>query len=101
MVKTKWMLILLPVTLSVTFLAPTSTCFNSAALAKLGGKGKSTVEPSQENFEIGMQRYKSEDVDGAIDSFLQAIYFARNSYQPDAYYWLGVCYFDKKLDSKA
>lgn len=94
----------MPMTLSLTSLAFTFGCFNSncgSALAKLGGKGKSTVEPSQENFEIGMQRYKSEDLDGAIDSFLQAIYFARNSYQPDAYYWLAVCYFDKKLDSKA
>jgi tetratricopeptide (TPR) repeat protein len=104
MVKTKRILLLLPVAMSVTFLIASfyfSNSNNNAALAKLGGKGKSTVEPSQENFDIGMKRYKSDDVDGAIDSFLQAIYFARNTYQPDAYYWLGVCYFDKKLDSKA
>jgi tetratricopeptide (TPR) repeat protein len=96
--------VLLPVAMSLIFLAINLDWSNpntNAAFAKLGGKGKSTVEPSQENFEIGQQRYKSNDLDGAIDSFLQAIYFARNTYNPDAYYWLGVCYFDKKLDTKA
>jgi tetratricopeptide (TPR) repeat protein len=104
MAKKVRMLVLLPVTIGLSFLAPVSgvLCSSTGAVfAKLGGKGKSTVEPSQENLDIGMQRYKNKDVDGAIDSFLQAVYFARNSYNPDAYYWLGVCYFDKKLDAKA
>ena len=27
--------------------------------------------------------------------------FNRSSYNPQAYYWLGICYQDKKLDAKA
>ncbi len=48
-----------------------------------------------------MSKYKEHDLDGAIDAFLQAIYFARNSYNPEAYYWLGVAYQDKNVDAKA
>jgi len=71
------------------------------ALAKVRSTGKNTVEPSKENLALGLARYKQHDVDGAIDAFLQAIYFNRSSYNPQAYYWLGVCYQDKKLDAKA
>jgi tetratricopeptide (TPR) repeat protein len=71
------------------------------ASAKVASKGKNTVEPSQENFEEGCKRYKDKDMDGAIDSFLQSIYFSRNNYNPQAYYWLGVCYKLKKEDGKA
>lgn len=100
---TKRLLVFLPIAISLMSVAINPICSfrNGSAIAKLGGKGKSTAEPSQANFEIGRQRYKSGDLDGAIDSFLQAIYFARNSYNPEAYYWLGVCYSDKKVDAKA
>lgn len=70
-------------------------------LAKVRSSGKNTVAPSKDNFALGMSRYKQHDLDGAIDAFLQAIYFNRSSYYPQAYYWLGLCYQDKKLDAKA
>lgn len=72
-----------------------------SAQGKIVSKGKNTVTPSQENFETAMTKYKEKDLDGAIDAFLQAIYFSRNYFNPDAYYWLGVCYMDKKQDAKA
>jgi len=64
-------------------------------------KGKNTVEPSQANFLSGQQSMKAGDYDTAIDAFLQAIYFARNNYNPQAYYLLGQCYKQKKMDIKA
>jgi tetratricopeptide (TPR) repeat protein len=67
-----------------------------------GHHGKSTAEPSQENFEEGQRRYKAKELDGAIDSFLQSIYFSRNGYNPSAYFWLGLTYYDKGgVDQKA
>lgn len=70
-------------------------------MAKVESKGKATVAPADENFRTAMVKYKQKDIDGAIDAFLQAIYFSRNYYNPDAYYWLGVCYMEKKQDAKA
>jgi tetratricopeptide (TPR) repeat protein len=64
-------------------------------------KGSSTAEPADENFEQGVSRFKNHDFDGAIDSFLQATYFARNGYHPEAYYWLGKSYMAKHDDVKA
>ena len=83
------------------FLTAEFLIFDQAVLSKPRSSGKSTVEPSKENFELGLSRYKAHDIDGAIDAFLQAIYFNRSTYYPQAYYWLGVCYQDKKQDSKA
>jgi len=65
------------------------------------GHGKATVEPSKDNFEEGKRRYDAEDYPGAIDSFLQSIYFARNGYNPDAYFWLGSAYAKTNQDAKA
>lgn len=64
-------------------------------------KGKNTVEPSEANFLAGQQAMKMGDYDGAIDAFLQAIYFARNNYNPKAYFLLGQSYKNKKMDGKA
>ncbi len=72
-----------------------------AVFSKVRSAGKNTVEPAKQNFELGLAKYKEHDLDGAIDAFLQAIYFTRNSYNPEAYYWLGVSYQDKNLDAKA
>jgi len=69
--------------------------------AKVRSSGANTVEPSKENLTLGLSRYKQNDFDGAIDAFLQAIYFNRSSYNPKAYYYLGLCYQEKKLDTKA
>jgi tetratricopeptide (TPR) repeat protein len=59
------------------------------------GHGKSTGEPSQDNFDEGERRFKAKEYDGAVDSFLQAIYFARNGYCPHGYFWLGMTYYEK------
>src|SRR6516165_9822677 len=72
-----------------------------SVIAKVQSKGKNTVSPSQTNFEAGMVKYKNKDIDGAIDAFLQSVYFARNYYDPQGYYMLGVCYMEKKEDAKA
>jgi tetratricopeptide (TPR) repeat protein len=64
-------------------------------------KGASTAEPADANFQQGVSRFKSHDFDGAIDSLLQATYFARNGYNPEAYYWLGKSYMAKHDDLKA
>ena len=66
-----------------------------AASAKKGRKGKYTEAPAEEHYASGKAKLKAEDLDGAIDAFLQATYFARNGYYPDAYYWLGIAYMDK------
>jgi tetratricopeptide (TPR) repeat protein len=89
------------VTLCLVFFQLELGCCVQPIAARVQSKGKSTVDPSKENLSIGLSKYKAKDVDGAIDSFLQSIYFARNYYDPDAYYWLGICYMDKKQDAKA
>jgi tetratricopeptide (TPR) repeat protein len=60
-----------------------------------------TELPSDQNFRKGKERYNSGDYDGAIDSFLQSVYFARNNYQPVANLWLGKAYMMKHEDFKA
>jgi tetratricopeptide (TPR) repeat protein len=72
-----------------------------SAQAKVRTKGKNTVSPSEENYDIATSKYKAGDLEGAVDAYLQAIYFSRNYYNPDAYYWLGVCYMERKQDAKA
>lgn len=64
-------------------------------------KQEATTEPSIKNFKEGVERMKNGDLDGAIDSLVQACYFARNNYAPIAWFWLGICYKEKKMDSKA
>jgi tetratricopeptide (TPR) repeat protein len=74
---------------------------SQTAYAKLGRKGKYTEVPAETHYKSGLAKMKAEDIDGAIDAFLQATYFARNGYYPEAYYWLGICYMDKHEDKKA
>lgn len=69
--------------------------------ARKSERGKGHVLPSDEQYDIGIAKYKEKDYDGAIDAFKQSIYFARNEYMPQAYYWLGVCYKLKHEDLKA
>lgn len=69
------------------------------AIAK--AKEKNTAGPALDNFNTGMKRFKAGDIDGAIDSYLQSIYFARNQYNPGAQFWLGVCYKVKRDFPKA
>src|SRR5581483_2744387 len=74
----------------------------SIAWAKLGRKGKYTESEPERLYHEGERRLKNDDLDGAIDAFLQATYFARNGYYPEAYYWLGIAYMGKgNQDNKA
>lgn len=60
-----------------------------------------TQKPAEKNFNSGVELFKKHDLDGAIDALLQAVYFARNGYYPEAYFWLGRTYMDKHEDPKA
>ncbi|HEY9784375.1 MAG TPA: tetratricopeptide repeat protein [Candidatus Obscuribacterales bacterium] len=63
--------------------------------------GKGHVLPSNQHYDTGIAKYRAKDYDAAIDEFKQAIYYSRNEYHPQAYYWLGVCYKLKHEDAKA
>lgn len=61
-----------------------------------------TTGPSHENFVQGQKLFGAKDYDGAVDAFLQSIYFARNGYAPSSYFWLGKSYYQKgNADPKA
>lgn len=64
-------------------------------------RGKGHVLPSEAQFDIGISKYKGKDYDGAVDAFKQSIYFARNEYMPQSWFWLGVTYMVKHEDTKA
>lgn len=94
------------VILSILALSGVLSCCNLLlepipALAKYGRKGKNTATPAEAHFYEGTARMRARDFDGAIDSFLQAVYFARNGFYPEAHYWLGICYKEKNKDDKA
>lgn len=63
--------------------------------AKFGRKGKNTVSSAERTYKEGLKKMKEDDLDGAIDSFKQATYYARNGYHPEANFWLGICYRNK------
>lgn len=69
------------------------------ALAKVSGKN--TKDPADKNTKLGKKLYEKGDYDGALDALLQASYFARNGYNPEAFYYLGLTYFAKGQDQKA
>lgn len=71
------------------------------AAARKPKRGENTKTPSEQNYDEGIAKYRAGELDAATDSFLQATYFARNNYFPQAYYWLGVCYKLKQEDNKA
>lgn len=73
--------------------------FGCAALAK--NEQKNTTDPSNKNTKLGKQLYEKKQYDLAIDALLQATYFARNGYAPEAFYYLGLCYKEKGDDRKA
>jgi tetratricopeptide (TPR) repeat protein len=87
--------------LILLFLMSGITPSNTGLPADAKGHGKSTVEPSKDNSEEGKRRFNAEDYPGAIDALLQSIYFARNGYNPDAYFWLGSAYAKTNQDAKA
>ncbi len=53
---------------------------------------KNTTDPAYKNTKLGKQLYEKKDYDRAIDALLQATYFARNGYAPEAFYYLGITY---------
>ncbi len=69
------------------------------ALARSHDKG--TAEPADLNFADGMKRIRDRDYEGGADSFLQAVYFSRNHYNPEAYKYLGLCYKAMRQNAKA
>lgn len=89
------------VTVLVGTLLGTAWCPEQTPAAFAKSKGENTGVPSDKNFKKGVDRYKSHDFDGAIDAFLQAAYYARNGYAPEAYFWLGKAYMAKHEDDKA
>lgn len=76
-----------------------SSC-NLDAIAKKK-KGENTELPAEANFNKGVAFFKAKDFDSAADAFLQAVYFARNGYNAEAYFWLGKSYMAKHDDIKA
>ena len=69
--------------------APLTVTTTTPVLAK---KSKATVDPAEQNMREGIAAMNAKDYDVAIDSFLQAIYFSRNKYNPEAHWALGLCY---------
>jgi tetratricopeptide (TPR) repeat protein len=70
-----------------------------AAFAK--NAQKNTTDPANKNTKLGKQLYEKKQYDLAIDALLQATYFARNGYAPEAFYYLGMCHKAKGDDRKA
>lgn len=75
--------------------SPAQAHLKKKTVTELQEQHPQTAGPSIDNFNEGMRKLKEGDVDGAIDGFKQAVYFARNNYYPNGYYWLGVAYFEK------
>lgn len=84
--------------LCLPILALATSSPSNEAIAK---HAANTQDPAEKNFALGVEQYKKHDLNSAIDSFLQSVYFARNGYYPDAYFWLGKAYMAKHEDSKA
>jgi tetratricopeptide (TPR) repeat protein len=78
-----------------------SFCLCPAALAVKKGITENTSGPAMKNYKIGLKCNEKKDYDGAIDAELQAIYYSRNGYFPDAYYQLGLAYQSKEDFPKA
>ncbi len=62
---------------------------------------KATVEPSELNFKEGMRKMKIKDYEGAGDNFLQAVYFSRNHYNPQAQLYYGLAMKAQRKYAKA
>ena len=56
---------------------------------------ENTADPANKNLKLGRSLYNKKDYDGAIDALLQATYFARNGYNPEAFFYLGMAYKEK------
>jgi tetratricopeptide (TPR) repeat protein len=95
----KWCAIVLGSVIACSFaFAPSA---QAGHFSKKGPKGENTTDPAKQNFEVGKRALKAKDYDTAIDAFLQSLYFARNNYNPEALFFLGLCYKAKHQDEKA
>lgn len=86
-------LISTPVLTAIAAELVVSSCLPQPAEAK--NSQKNTTDPALKNTKLGKQLFEKEDYDLAIDALLQATYFARNGYAPEAFYYLGKCYMAK------
>ncbi len=87
------LLALLPVVTAVTVGLGLSSYMPIAAEAK--NSQKNTTDPANKNTKLGKQLFEKGDYDLAIDALVQATYFARNGYAPEAFYYLGKSYMAK------
>lgn len=71
-------------------LAVVSPSAGDSALAQ--GKDKATTDPAKNSIKNGETAMYKKDYDTAIDQFKQAIYFARNQYNPLAWKYLAMAY---------
>lgn len=71
------------------------------ATASAKKKQKYTVSESEAHYKTGLAAFNKGDFDGAIDALVQATYFARNNYYPEAHHFLGMAYMAKNEDKKA
>lgn len=96
---------ILPLALSLLIAACVyAEVFAPSACARDKHFAKASADPARDKVEEGLVLIRKHDWDGAIDSFKQAIYFARNQYNPDAYKYLGLCYratrnYQKAIDT--
>ncbi len=72
--------------------------FSGSVAAK---RAENTQDPSELHLKTGISEANAGHYTVAIDELLQSIYFARNNYQPMAYFYLGRCYKVTGQDSKA
>lgn len=93
------LLALLPVAPAVTVGLGLSTCLSYLTYLPLAAEAKNsqknTTDPANKNTKLGKQLFEKGDYDSAIDALVQATYFARNGYAPEAFYYLGKCYMAK------
>lgn len=75
---------------------------SSYAPAEARGKfDKATAEPVEAHMKEGLLHIRERNYEAAIDSFQQAIYFSRNTYNPEAHKLLGLCFKATRQYGKA
>lgn len=84
--------------ITVPVLSSSGIEYGATASAK---KQKYTVSEAEAHYKTGLLAFNKGDFDGAIDALVQATYFARNNYYPEAHHFLGMAYMAKHEDKKA
>lgn len=86
---------------NVTVPALNSLGIEYGAAASAKKKQKYTVSEAEAHYKDGLAAFNKGDFDTAIDALIQATYFARNNYYPEAHHFLGCAYMAKNEDKKA